>query len=249
MRGPRVILVIVISAFAAVVAAQQKPPAPSSPGQAKSPDAKLAEQREPGLYMTLETEKGAITCKLFEKEAPQTVRAIVGLALGKKPYTDPRTRQRVTGRRFYDGLIFHRVIPNFMIQGGDPLGSGTGDVGFTIPAEFRKELNFDVPGRLAMARLPTGINTASSQFFITEVPYPYLNQQYTIFGQCGNLDVVKAIARVPRDQNDRPRTLVHMKRVIIERVGPVPPDAPEATPAAKAPGKKSAKKAPAKKSS
>jgi len=210
--------------------------AQQAPSAQKPGDTKPAEQREPGLYMTFETEKGSIGCKLFEKEAPQTVRAIVGLALGKKSFVDPRTHQRVAGKRFYDGLIFHRVIPDFMIQGGDPLGTGTGDVGFMLPAEIRKGLNFDVPGRLGMARQPGNLNSASSQFFITEVPYPSLNQQYTIFGQCGSLDVVRAIARVPRDQDNRPKLPVHMKRVIIERVGPAPPDAPEG-PAQQAPGK------------
>ena len=169
----------------------------TAPAAEKKPQA-VAPQRDPGLYMTFETTLGSITCKLYEKEAPITVRTIVGLALGKQSYLDPRTKQKVTGKRFYDGLTFHRVIPEFMIQGGDPLGNGTGGPegpGFPFEDEFVPTLRFDVPGRLAMAN--AGPRTNSSQFFITEDPTTALNNRHTIFGQCGNLDVVKAIARVP----------------------------------------------------
>ena len=242
IRTGLLVVVLAGSALVLPLAAQQ-----ATPAQQKAPEPAATPAREPGLYMTLETSMGSITCKLFEKEAPVTVRSIVGLALGKKPYIDPRTGQRVSGKRFYDGLTFHRVIPQFMIQGGDLKGDGTGNPGFTIPAEIRKELNFDLPGRLAMARLPNDLNSASSQFFITEVPYPYLNQQYTILGQCENLDVVKAIARVPKDSNDRPKTPVVIKRVVLERVGPAPTDAPEAGGAAPAPRPAKAGKAPPKK--
>jgi peptidyl-prolyl cis-trans isomerase A (cyclophilin A) len=216
----------------------------TAPTAEKKPQA-VAAQPDPGLYMTFETTLGNITCKLYEKEAPITVRTIVGLALGKQSYLDPRTKQKVTGKRFYDGLTFHRVIPEFMIQGGDPLGNGTGGPegpGFPFEDEFVPALRFDVPGRLAMAN--AGPRTNSSQFFITEVPTTSLNNRHTIFGQCGNLDVVKAIARVPT-REDRPIKAVIMKRVVVERVGPAPPNAPEAMPAVKkapAPVKKSTKK-------
>ncbi len=222
MRTLGSVLIATMLAIVGVVGARQVPPA----GQPDAGQAKPAAQREPGLYMTFETENGNMTCKLFEKETPVTVRKIVGLAVGK-----------IGGKRFYDGLIFHRVIPGFMIQGGDPLGTGTGSPktpGFPFKDEFVPALKFDVPGRLAMAN--SGPNTNGSQFFITDGPTPHLNNHHTIFGQCENLDVVKAIARVPRDQNDRPRTPVHMKRVIVERVGPAPADAPEG-PAPKASGK------------
>jgi len=185
-------------------------------------------QRQDGLYLTFETSMGDVSCKLFEKEAPLTVHNIVGLALGKLPYVDPRTKQKVTGKRFYDGLIFHRVIPFFMIQGGDPLGTGVGGPegpGFPYKDEFVTSLKFDVPGRLAMAN--AGPNTNGSQFFISEVPVPYLNGKHTIFGQCGNLDVVKAIARVPSVE-DRPVKQVTINKVRVERVGPAPENAPEA---------------------
>ena len=220
---------------AAAFGAQPAPPSP----QTKTGQAKPAEQREPGLYMTFETEKGNIACKLFESEAPVTVHKIVGLAVGK-----------IGGKRFYDGLIFHRVIPNFMIQGGDPRGTGMGSPGFPgfpFKDEFVPTLRFDVPGRLAMAN--SGPNTNGSQFFITEVPTPHLNNRHTILGQCGNLDVVKAIARVPADpSNNMPSTPVHIKHALVERVGPAPADAPEAaapktpdTAPGKSPGKEPAK--------
>ena len=184
--------------------------------------------REPGLYMTFQTNQGALTCKLFEKEAPLTVRTIVGLALGKKSYTDPKTGQTVEGKKFYDGLIFHRVIPEFMIQGGDPLGTGMGGPrgpGFPFKDECTPKLRFDVPGRLAMANAGPGTN--GSQFFITEVATPHLDMRHTIFGQCENVDLVKAIARVPTKGSDMPAKPVIIERVIVERVGPAPADAPE----------------------
>jgi len=187
-----------------------------------------AANREPGLYMTFHTSHGALTCKLFEKEAPLTVRTIVGLALGKKSYQDPRTGQTVEGKKFYDGLIFHRVIPEFMIQGGDPLGNGTGGPrgpGFPFKDECVPNLKFDVPGRLAMANAGPGTN--GSQFFITEVPTPHLHMRHTIFGQCENVDVVRAIARVPTGKADTPAKPVVIERVTVERVGPAPENAPE----------------------
>lgn len=195
-----------------------------------------AGSQEQGLYMTFETDLGKIRCKLFEKETPVTVRKIVGLATGRLSYVDPQTRKEVRGKRFYDGLIFHRAIPQFMIQGGDPLGTGYGGPegpGFPFQDEFVPSLRFDVPGRLAMAN--SGPNTNGSQFFITEVPLPYLNDKHTIFGQCGDLQLIKAIARVPRDQDDRPNKPVTIRRVVVERVGPAPADPPEGQPAAKPP--------------
>jgi peptidyl-prolyl cis-trans isomerase A (cyclophilin A) len=186
-----------------------------------------SEKRAPGLYMTYETSMGKIHCKLFEKEAPLTVRTIVGLATGKLPYIDPKTKQKITGKPFYDGLIFHRVVPRFMIQGGDPLGTGYGapeGPGFPFKDEFVPTLRFDVPGRLAMAN--AGANTNGSQFFITEVRAPELNEVHTIFGQCEDLDVVKAIALVPAEDESPTRPIV-IEKVTVERIGPAPEDAPE----------------------
>ncbi len=219
------VMVFVLVAAGFVLAQTGEPASKGQPLSAISTPA--AQDSEAGLFMTFETSMGSIRCKLFEKETPVTVRTIVGLALGRISYVDPRTKQKVTGKRFYDGLTFHRVIPKFMIQGGDPLGTGEGGPegpGFPFQDEFLPGLQFNAPGRLAMANAGPGTN--GSQFFITEVPTQYLNGKHTIFGQCGNLDVVKAIARVPAD-SDRPLKPVIIKHVTVERVGPVPANAPE----------------------
>lgn len=216
-----------LAAQTSAPAQTQKPSAPKT-GAAQG---SAAGAREPGLYLTWQTDLGNVTCKLYENEAPLTVRRIVGLALGKIAYVDPTTKH-VVRKRLYDGLTFHRVIPAFMIQGGDPLGTGTGSAegpGFPFRDEIVPALKFDEVGRLAMAN--SGPNTNGSQFFITEVPTPHLNGKHTIFGQCGNEDVVRAIARVPRDENDKPKTSVHIKKVLVERVGPAPPNPPEGVPA------------------
>jgi len=164
-----------------------------------------------------ETSLGGFTVELFEKEAPQTVANFVGLAEGTREWTDPKTGQKVK-RPFYDGLIFHRVIPDFMIQGGDPRGDGTGGPGYQFPDEFSSALRHDKPGRLSMAN--AGPNTNGSQFFITDAPTPWLDNRHSIFGEVvEGLDVVKKIARVPRSQDgrDRPLTDVVMKKVTIVR--------------------------------
>ena len=151
----------------------------------------------PDLYATINTTQGAIVVKFFEKEAPVTVRNFTSLARGLKSWTGPQNGPAVK-RPLYTGTIFHRVIPNFMIQGGDPLGTGIGGPGFTIPDEFSPDLKFDVPGRLAMANVGRP-HTGGSQFFITEEPTPHLNGLHTIFGQVvDGQDVVTKIAHVPR---------------------------------------------------
>jgi peptidyl-prolyl cis-trans isomerase A (cyclophilin A) len=229
---------ILLAAFAAAPALAQ---APAGHAVAAQP------AREAGLYMRFETSMGNINCKLYENDAPVTVHTLVGLALGSKSYVDPKTGQ-TTRKKFFDGLTFHRVIPNFMIQGGDPLGNGTGSPagpGFPFKDEFSPNLQFDRPGRLAMAN--SGPTTNGSQFFITEVPVPHLNGHHTIWGQCEDLDVVKAIARAPVGANNLPITPVVIKHVVVERVGPKPANAPEggAAPASKS-GKAPAVKTPAK---
>ena len=157
---------------------------------------------------------GEIHCTLFPDKAPETVANFIGLATGKKAWKNPRTGQMMKGVPLYNGTTFHRVIPNFMIQGGDPLGTGTGDPGYSFKDEFSDDLTFDQPGRLAMAN--SGPNTNGSQFFITEVPTPHLNGKHTIFGQCGDLDVVQKIARVATDpRNDKPLTPVVITTIKI----------------------------------
>ena len=183
-----------------------------------------------------------MTCKLYDKQAPVTVANFIGLAEGTKDWTDPKTLQKVHGQPFYNGTTFHRVIPEFMIQGGDRVGDGSGDPGYLFQDEIDLSLTFDQPGRLAMANSgpgPSGGGTNGSQFFVTELPVPQLNGKHTIFGQCDAHSVllVASIARVPRDANDKPLSPVTINRITIVREGqpmpPLPPTPPAApTPAA-----------------
>ena len=173
------------------------------------------------LTAIFETTAGNITCTLFPKQAPLTVANFIGLATGTKDWKDPKTGKMMHGVPLYNGTIFHRVIPNFMIQGGDPIGNGSGDPGYSFKDEFSPSLTFDQPGRLAMAN--SGPNTNGSQFFITDVPTPHLNGKHTIFGQCQDLDVVKKIARMAADpRNNRPNDPPKIIRIkIIEPRRPV----------------------------
>jgi peptidyl-prolyl cis-trans isomerase A (cyclophilin A) len=213
-----------------------------APADAQPP--KAVSEKAPGLYLTFQTDLGNISCKIYETEAPVTTRRIIGLALGRIAYVDPITKQ-VARKRLYDGLLFHRVIPGFMIQGGDPTGtgmSGPGGPGFPFKDEFVSALKFDVPGRLAMAN--SGPNTNGSQFFITEVPTPHLNGKHTILGQCENPGVITAIVHVPRNADDKPVKPVHIQKVLVQRVGPAPANPPEGLPLRRAtavPPKKKAK--------
>ena len=184
------------------------------------PSAYAQKQRKPGLYATLQTDQGSIVCELFEKEAPITVKNFVDLAEGNKEYKDPKTGQ-MKKSHFYDGTVFHRVIPEFMIQGGDPTGTGTGSPGYKFQNEFSPNVKFDKAGRLAMAN--SGPNTNGSQFFITEGPVGLEAKDYTIFGQVlEGLDVVKKIARVPKVVGDpeqsKPVKPPVLQKVTIERV-------------------------------
>jgi peptidyl-prolyl cis-trans isomerase A (cyclophilin A) len=162
---------------------------------------------------TLHTNHGDIVINLFPDHAPKTVGNFVGLATGAKEFTDPRTGEKKTGK-FFDGLIFHRIIDGFMIQGGDPLGTGTGGPGYTFGDEFHPELAFNKPYLLAMANAGPGTN--GSQFFITLGPTPHLNRRHTIFGEVSDQasrDVVDKIAKVKTARGDRP-----VSPVVIESV-------------------------------
>jgi len=168
---------------------------------------------KPGHYAVFDTNLGEITCALFPDQAPVTVENFVGLANGTKEFVDPKTGER-TKRPFYNGLVFHRVIPKFMIQGGCPLGSGTGGPGYKFQDEFSADLSFDRPGRLAMANAGPGTN--GSQFFITVAPTDWLDNHHTIFGQVvKGQDVVNKIVNTPRGAGDRPKTPVVMNTVQI----------------------------------
>ncbi|MGH9522469.1 MAG: peptidylprolyl isomerase [Terriglobales bacterium] len=189
------------------------------------------------------TTAGNITCTLFKEKAPVTVANFIGLATGKKAWTNPVSHAKKVNTPLYDGTIFHRVIPNFMIQGGDPAGNGSGDPGYMFRDEF-SDLTFDRPGRLAMAN--SGPNTNGSQFFITEVPTPHLNGKHTIFGQCEPVSLVAEIARKPRDPaTDRPFNPVRITHVQIIQPGAAAPHPKQTTPAVKrkaAPAKSTPKK-------
>jgi peptidyl-prolyl cis-trans isomerase A (cyclophilin A) len=189
----------------------------------------LAGPKDGTLTAKIETSMGAFTCELFEKKAPITVANFVGLARGTRPWKNPKTNTWETKKPLYDGLIFHRVIPGFMIQGGDPMGSGIGNPGYKFVNENDPSLTFDKPGLLAMAN--AGPNTNGSQFFITETPQPSLNGGYTIFGQCEPTDLVGKIARVDKN-GSKPLKDVAMTKVTITRG--------KAAKAAKAPKKEKA---------
>ena len=166
-------------------------------------------------FATLHTTKGDIEIRLFADHAPKTVANFVELAEGTKEWKDPRSGSKTTSK-LYDGTVFHRVIDGFMIQGGDPLGSGRGGPGYQFADEFHPELAFNRPYLLAMAN--AGPNTNGSQFFITVGPTPHLNRKHTIFGEVTKgSDVVDAIATAPTASGDRPRTDIVINSVTIER--------------------------------
>jgi peptidyl-prolyl cis-trans isomerase A (cyclophilin A) len=239
-RFAALLLFTTVFAMAQQSTPTQTPPSDTPPAQTSpaaelpdSPISQIAPVIEPtGPTVVLDTSMGRMTCRLFDKEAPETVANFIGLANGSKVFTDPVTKQKMRGKPFYDGTTFHRVIPDFMIQGGDPTGTGTGDPGYMFADEFDPNLNFDVPGRMAMAN--SGPGTNGSQFFITEVPTPHLNQKHTIFGQCdeSSMSVVSAIARVQRDPDDKPVQPVTLNKVTIVREGKPLPPPPPAAPAA-----------------
>jgi peptidyl-prolyl cis-trans isomerase A (cyclophilin A) len=168
------------------------------------------------LIATIATPQGTLHCQLFEDKAPITVANFIGLATGQKPWIDPQTGKTVRGKPFYDGLGFHRVIPHFMIQGGDPVGNGTGGPGYKFDDEIAPDLTHQ-PGALAMANAGPGTN--GSQFFIDEVEAKWLNNHHTIFGQCKELEVIGKIASVPRGRADKPDAPVTM-RITIARGTP-----------------------------
>lgn len=213
--------------------AQSSAPLPDAPSATAGA---VAPAVPTGPTVLFDTSMGRLTCQLFDQQAPQTSANFVGLATGTKTWTDPGTHQQMTGKPFYNGTQFHRVIPGFMIQGGDPLATGAGDAGYYIPDEISPSLRFDVPGRLAMAN--SGPNTNSSQFFITESAYPSLNGRYSIFGQCDPHSVLVAatIARVERNAEDKPYTPVLLNKVTIVQAGqPIPPEPPPTAPTVAAP--------------
>jgi peptidyl-prolyl cis-trans isomerase A (cyclophilin A) len=173
--------------------------------------------RQPGVYANLDTSEGTIVCRLFENDAPLTVKNFIELAEGTREWTDPRTRGK-SASPLYHGTIFHRVIPDFMIQGGDPAGTGMGGPGYQFQDETKGSPHkFDAAGKLAMAN--SGPNTNGSQFFITVAPTPWLTGNHTIFGEVvEGQDVVDKISKVPRGRQDKPTKDVVLNSVQIERL-------------------------------
>lgn len=196
-------LLIAVLAVAAFAQEAEKKAAPK-----KTAPKKAAVKREAGTYATFQTSMGKIVCKLYEKEAPKTVANFIGLAEGTKEWTHPASKAKMK-TPLYNGTVFHRVIPKFMIQGGDPLGNGTGNPGYRFEDEFAPGLTFNVPGRLAMAN--SGPNSNGSQFFITEVPTPHLNNIHTIFGQV--VEGQELVAKIAGSANK-----VILEKVIITRL-------------------------------
>jgi peptidyl-prolyl cis-trans isomerase A (cyclophilin A) len=166
------------------------------------------------IYVVLKTNQGNITCLLFPEVAPKTVENFVLLAKGGKEWTNPATKEKVA-KPLYNGTIFHRVIPDFMIQGGDPMGTGYGGPGYQFEDEINEALTFSEPGTLAMAN--SGPDTNGSQFFITVAPTPWLNGRHTIFGRViEGQNVVEKISQVKRDKSDKPSKDVVIKKIVIK---------------------------------
>ncbi len=208
---------------------------PSKTAKKSTGAAKPTASAEPTAV--IDTTAGKLTCKLFAKQTPETVANFIGLATGSKDWKNPMSGVTKHGVPLYNGTIFHRVIPGFMIQGGDPAGNGTGDPGYKFKDEIVSDLTFDKAGRLAMAN--SGPNTNGSQFFITELPTPHLNGHYNLFGQCDepSVELVKKIARMARDpRDDRPFRPVKITHITIVGAGTAAaPAAKSAKPAAKKP--------------
>lgn len=214
-----VIAVVASVLMVGTLAAQTSPGRPSTGATGAQSGPATAPGPAASPTVTFDTTAGKMTCMLFPNSAPNGVQNFIGLATGTKEWTDPKTGKKKRGVPLYNGTIFHRAIPNFMIQGGDPMGTGTGGPGFAVPDEIAPNVKFDVPGRLAYAN--SGPNTNGSQFFITELPTPHLDGNYVILGQCDNatVELVKQIARRARDtRNDRPFEPVIINTVTITGV-------------------------------
>ncbi len=204
------IVAIVLLAAACAAPALAQADLPDSPG------ANIAPTPVPtGPTAVFDTTMGRMACKLYSQQAPLAVENFIGLAEGTKDWTDPRTRTLVHGKSLYNGTTFHRVVPGFMIQGGDPTGTGTGDPGYFFADEFAPGLNFDRPGMLAMAN--AGPNTNGSQFFITTEAAPFLTHVHTAFGLCddASLAVARSIAAVPTGARNKPDTDILVLKVTI----------------------------------
>jgi peptidyl-prolyl cis-trans isomerase A (cyclophilin A) len=206
---------------AATPAPSAEKPVATAPAETAKPavtekPAVSAEKHGPGVYAHITTNHGAMIARLFDKEAPKTVENFVGLAEGKKQWRNPRTNTMVR-RPYYNNLTFHRIIPGFMIQGGDPEGTGMGGPGFEFADEFNPKLRHSKAGILSMAN--KGPDTNGGQFFITLVPTPHLNDRHSVFGELvEGTDTLRAIGKVPTGAQNKPVKPVIIKSIRIERV-------------------------------
>jgi peptidyl-prolyl cis-trans isomerase A (cyclophilin A) len=210
------LIVFLIASSISVIsqtAATPAKPAVKKPAAAATHAAPTASHPAPTAI--IDTTSGKLTCTLFPDKAPIGVANFIGLAKGTKDWTNAASGRKMHGVPLYHGTMFHRVIPEFMIQGGDPLGTGEGDPGYKFKNETSPDLLFDRPGRLAYAN--AGPDTNGSQFFVTEVPYPSLNGKYTIFGQCdeASVELVKKITHMPRNANDKPDDPPKINKITI----------------------------------
>ena len=211
---------LLIAAACSAVWSQTTPAAKTTP--AKKPAAattavKPAATTSAQPTAVIETTAGKLTCTLFPDVAPMGVANFIGLAQGTKDWTNPISHAKKHGVPLYDGTVFHRVIPDFMIQGGCPRGDGRGGPGYTFPDEFHPSLKHSKAGKLSMANAGPGTN--GSQFFLTVAATPWLDNKHSIFGEVvEGQEIADKISKVPRDSSDRPRTPVTLKKVRIERV-------------------------------
>jgi len=220
----RWVFVGVVATFLTLLSAacsEKKTAVKNAPGPSEESKLSWTQRAAKGeeIYVHMKTSLGDIILKLFSKDAPKTVENFVGLASGEKRWTNPATGQEEEGKPLYDGTVFHRVIPGFMIQGGDPLGRGIGGPGYRFEDEFQSGRKFDKLGLLAMAN--AGPNTNGSQFFITVALTPHLNNRHTIFGEVvQGFELVQKIANAPRDNADRPQEEI---RIIELKLSQTPP--------------------------
>lgn len=217
----KILFLLILLAPTMLLAQETKAAAPKSD---LPPDPPTAGEPKAIIHTT----DGDIPCVLFKKQAPIAVANFIGLATGTKEWTNPITNAKKIHTPLYDGTIFHRVIPGFMIQGGDPAGNGSGNPGYAFRNEY-SDLHFDRPGRMGMAN--SGPNTNGSQFFITDAATGWLDGNYTIFGQCDAPALVSKIANMPRDtsegsRKDRPFHPVRITHVQIVEPGAAPAHKP-----------------------
>jgi len=215
MKASTGLFISLLVFFGAIEAAAERPEdqeAPLGPAPSLAAATEGIEGEGPDLLVDIKTNMGAINCRLFHRKAPLTVRHFVGLAAGRSEFLQAGSERRIK-KPFYDGLTFHRVVPDFLIQGGCPIGDGKGDPGYRIKNEYKRSLSHNRPGILSLSN--AGRHKGGSQFFITLRKAPWLDDRYAVFGECHNLEVIKAISKTPVLPPNRPRRTVRMETVTV----------------------------------